>query len=88
MENYLVRVPSTAVVKLNNAHVLDKETIIEHDDFLWCFPEDAVKKLTHVDTKKTIEEVEKTFIISGHTRLPVIKEDKVIGILNSKEFLS
>lgn len=56
MENYLVRVSSNSVVKLNNEHVLDGKKVIEHDDFKWCFPEEAVKKLTHSDTKKSLRD--------------------------------
>jgi 8-oxo-dGTP pyrophosphatase MutT (NUDIX family) len=56
MQNYLVRVSSNSVVKLNNDHVLDDKKVIEHDDFKWCFPEEAVKKLTHNDMKKTMRE--------------------------------
>jgi putative hemolysin len=41
-----------------------------------------------VDATDSIEKVENTIISSGHTRLPVVKGGKVIGILNSKEFLA
>ena len=53
--NYLLRVPSTAVVKLNNEHVLDKEVVIEHDDFKWCLPKEAIKLLTHKDMKISLK---------------------------------
>lgn len=36
----------------------------------------------------TMEEVEKTVITSAHTRLPIVKGENVIGILNAKEFLA
>jgi 8-oxo-dGTP pyrophosphatase MutT (NUDIX family) len=53
--NYLLRVPSTAVVKINNAHVLDKEIVLEHDDFKWCLPKEAIKLLTHKDMKISLK---------------------------------
>lgn len=56
MQNYLVRVSSNSVVKLNNEHPLDGKKVIEHDDFRWCFPEEALKKLTHNDTKKSLRD--------------------------------
>lgn len=36
----------------------------------------------------TLESVEKKFIVTGHTRLPVVEHEKVVGILNSKEFFA
>ncbi len=53
--NYLLRVPSTAMVKLNNAHVLDGEVVLEHDDFKWCLPKEAIKLLTHKDMKVSLK---------------------------------
>jgi putative hemolysin len=46
------------------------------------------KHVVFADVTNTIEEVEQTLITSGHTRLPVIEDGNVIGILNSKEFLA
>lgn len=46
------------------------------------------KEVAYVSVTNSIEDVEKTLVTSGHTRLPIIKEGKVIGILNSKEFLA
>jgi putative hemolysin len=43
-------------------------------------------KVTVVDAGSTSSEVQATVISSGHTRLPVLKEGQVIGILNTKEF--
>lgn len=39
-----------------------------------------------VDISMSIEEVERIFSESGHTRLPIMNQKKVVGILNSKEF--
>lgn len=36
----------------------------------------------------TMEDVEKKFILYGHTRLPIVKENGVVGMLNSKEFFA
>jgi len=44
--------------------------------------------VTFVDAKDSMEEVERVIIASGHTRLPVMQDGAVIGILNSKEFLA
>lgn len=41
-----------------------------------------------LNSENTIDEVEKVIIKSGHTRLPVFENDKILGILNSKEFLA
>lgn len=35
-----------------------------------------------------VEEVEAAILSSGHTRIPVVQEPDVIGILNTKEFMS
>jgi len=40
------------------------------------------------DVKNSAEEVEAIVISSRHTRLPVLKDDAVIGILNTKEFVA
>lgn len=41
-----------------------------------------------VDSKYSLNEVLSVVIKSGHTRLPVLKENEVIGILHSKEFIT
>jgi len=41
-----------------------------------------------VEEDQTLEQVEHTIITSGHTRLPVTKNDDVIGIIHAKEFLA
>lgn len=54
-QNYLVRVSSNSKVVLNNEHVLDKAKVIEHDDFKWCLPKEAVRLATHKDTKDSLK---------------------------------
>lgn len=41
-----------------------------------------------VEEYQSQEQIEHTIISSAHTRLPVVKNDDVIGILNAKEFLA
>jgi len=43
-------------------------------------------KVTAVDVQSVAGDVEAAVISSGHTRLPVLKEGQVTGILNTKEF--
>lgn len=64
MKNYLVRVSSNSVVKLNNEHLTDGKIVLEHDDFKWCFPEEALKKITHNDTKKSLKQAIKMLGLS------------------------
>lgn len=41
-----------------------------------------------IEDHQTQEQIENTIISSGHTRLPVVRNHEVIGILNAKEFLA
>lgn len=41
-----------------------------------------------VKVTQTMDEVETMVLASGHTRLPVLKDDFVQGVLNTKEFLA
>ncbi|HEY7531721.1 MAG TPA: hemolysin family protein [Nitrospiraceae bacterium] len=43
-------------------------------------------KVSQVNVAMTAQEVETIVISSGHTRLPVLRGDRVVGILNTKEF--
>lgn len=45
-------------------------------------------EVVYIECNQTLEQVESAFISSAHTRLPVIKSNEVIGIVNSKEFLA
>ncbi len=42
---------------------------------------------TTVELSQTINEVEHVALMSGHTRIPVTKEGKVVGIINTKELM-
>lgn len=46
------------------------------------------KQVIGVRIDQSIEEVENEVISSGHTRLPVLDADAVIGIINTKEFMA
>jgi len=48
-------------------------------------PWEEVESLT---SENTIDEVEEVIVHSGHTRIPVFKEQKIFGILNSKELFA
>jgi putative hemolysin len=41
-----------------------------------------------VSAGQSVNEVEQTIVRSGHTRLPVIDGDEVVGLLNTKEFMA
>lgn len=45
-------------------------------------------EVVSIQSDQTQELVEHTIISSGHTRLPVVRGDEVIGILNAKEFMA
>lgn len=45
-------------------------------------------EVTYLDDSQGLEQVENIIISSAHTRLPVIKNNEVIGIINAKEFLA
>ena len=52
-------------------------------DILLGWPE-----VISAEASQSLEQVENTIISSGHTRLPVVKGQEVIGIINAKEFLA
>ena len=56
MTNFLVRVSSNSKVALEENQAVDKDgkKIIEHDGYRWCQPEEALKLLTHDDTKAAL----------------------------------
>lgn len=45
-------------------------------------------EVTYIDDNQTQEQIENIIISSAHTRLPVVKNNEVIGIINAKEFLA
>ncbi|MCK6595319.1 MAG: hemolysin family protein [Bdellovibrionaceae bacterium] len=45
-------------------------------------------KVNYISSQFNLNEVLSMVIKSGHTRLPVISEDEVVGILHSKEFIT
>lgn len=45
-------------------------------------------EVIYAEIGQSVEQVEQLIITSGHTRLPVVKNNEVIGIINAKEFLA
>lgn len=45
-------------------------------------------EVIYLENHQSKEQVENTIILSAHTRLPVVKNNEVIGILNAKEFFA
>jgi putative hemolysin len=45
-------------------------------------------EVVYVDSHQSSSEVEQIIISSGHTRLPVMKDQEVVGVINAKEFLA
>ncbi len=45
-------------------------------------------EVTYLTKDQTLTEAEHVFVTSGHTRLPVLEFDEVIGMINAKEFLA
>jgi putative hemolysin len=43
--------------------------------------------VTYLDFQQSVHDVEQTLAHSGHTRLPVMKNQEVIGLINAKEFM-
>lgn len=41
-----------------------------------------------VRSTQPVEEIQATILSSGHTRVPVVNEEDVIGVLNTKEFMA
>ena len=44
--------------------------------------------MTSVESTQSMIEVESVIVSSGHTRIPVLKNNIVVGVINSKEFLA
>ena len=55
MQTYLVRVSSNTKINFENQPNENGEQLIEHDDFKWCFPGEAVKLLTHNNSKRSMK---------------------------------
>jgi putative hemolysin len=45
-------------------------------------------EVIYIANNQSTEQVENLIISSGHTRLPVVKNEEVLGIINTKEFLA
>lgn len=62
------------ILKIENTSV--REILVEWRDVIF------------VEDHQTHEQVEHVIISSAHTRLPVVRNNEIIGILNAKEFLA
>ena len=51
---FLVRVASTSRVSFDNQELVGGKRLVEHDYFKWFLPAEAVKTLTHADTKNSL----------------------------------
>jgi 8-oxo-dGTP pyrophosphatase MutT (NUDIX family) len=54
IKNFLVRVSSNNKINFENQPLKDGKMAVEHDDFKWCFPAEAVKTLRHKNMKRTM----------------------------------
>jgi len=54
VQNFLIRVSSNNKISFENQDSSKGERTIEHDDFKWCFPVEAVKMLKHKNMKSTM----------------------------------
>jgi 8-oxo-dGTP pyrophosphatase MutT (NUDIX family) len=64
VQNYLVRVSSNNRINFDNQSVVDGKVILEHDDFKWCFPSEAVKMITHDNSKRSMKKAIKMLGLS------------------------
>ena len=62
---FLVRVASTSRVSFENQALVDGKRLVEHDYFKWFLPAEAVKTLTHNDTKNSLKKAIKMLGLSG-----------------------
>jgi len=55
IKNFLIRVSSNNRISFEHQAVKDGKKVIEHDDFKWCFPGEAVSLLKHKNMKETMK---------------------------------
>ena len=54
MDSYLVRVSSNNKINFDNQSIKGGKRVIEHDDYKWCFPKEAVELIKHRDGKESM----------------------------------
>ena len=64
VQNYVVRVSSNNRINFDNQPVVDGKVILEHDDFKWCFPSEAIKMITHDNSKRSMKKAIKILGLS------------------------
>jgi 8-oxo-dGTP pyrophosphatase MutT (NUDIX family) len=64
VQNYLVRVSSNNKITFENQPVVDGKIVYEHDDYKWCFPKEAVKLITHDNSRRSLKKAIKVLGLS------------------------
>jgi len=64
VQNFVVRVSSNNRINFDNQPVVDGKVILEHDDFKWCFPSEAIKMITHDNSKRSMKKAIKLLGLS------------------------
>ena len=64
VQNYVIRVSSNNRINFDNQPVVDGKVVLEHDDFKWCFPSEAIKMITHDNSKRSMKKAIKILGLS------------------------
>lgn len=64
VQNYLVRVSSNNKITFENQPVVEGKIVYEHDDYKWCFPKEAVKLITHDNSRRSLKKAIKMMGLS------------------------
>ena len=64
VQNFVVRVSSNNRINFDNQPVVDGKVVFEHDDFKWCFPAEAIKMITHDNSKRSMKKAIKILGLS------------------------
>ena len=64
VQNFVVRVSSNNRINFENQSVVDGKVVLEHDDFKWCFPSEAIKMITHDNSKRSMKKAIKLLGLS------------------------
>ncbi|OQA31508.1 MAG: RNA pyrophosphohydrolase [archaeon ADurb.Bin336] len=64
VQNYLVRVSSNNKITFENQPLVDGKVVYEHDDYKWCFPKEAVKLITHNNSRRSLKKAIKLLGLS------------------------
>lgn len=64
VQNYVVRVSSNNRINFDNQPIVDGKVVLEHDDFKWCFPAEAIKMITHDNSRRSLKKAIKILGLS------------------------